>query len=253
MKDRYKKILELCKDKISVNEIIDYFDVSASTIRRDLVDLEDMGLIIRNYGTVMINPDQSIEASNEYKALYMAKEKDLIARYAASLIKSEDIVYIDAGTTTSRIIEYISAKNIMIVTQSMDCLEQAKERNFKVFMNSGYYKRRTNALVSNETIKDLEKMSFNIAFMAGNGVHPLTGFTCPDEIESLMKSTVISRALKSYICIDSTKFNKFTASKFAELRKAHVITDRKIKDFDYSVFDEVVFVNNLNSHKEKKK
>ena len=245
MKDRYKKILELCKEETSVNDLIAYFDVSPSTIRRDLVDLEDLGLITRSYGTVMVNPEQSVEASNEYKALYMAKEKDLIARYAASLVEDGDIVYIDSGTTTSSIIEYISAKNILIITNSLDCVEKSKARSFDLSVIGGNYKKRTNALVSTETIEAVRRMSYKIAFIAGNGVHPLNGFSCFDELDAEIKKGVIANAIKTYICIDSSKFNQLKKVRFCNLAGANVITDSRVKDFDYSVFQEVVFVDEI--------
>ena len=246
MKDRFKEIIKLCTDqKISVNELIDHFDVSASTIRRDLVELEDKGIIKRTHGYVMLNPEQAAEESNEFKTLYMAKEKELIARYAASLVKDGDIVYIDAGTTTSRIIEFIAARNIMIVTHSLDCVEKSKDRNFDIFMVGGNYKKKTNTLVGNETIAAINNISVKIAFIAANAVHPLNGISCPDETESNIKKSIMNRSIKSYMCIDSSKFNQLKKSKICDLKNVNLITDKKLKDFDYSLFNEVVFVKDL--------
>ncbi|MBQ9327013.1 MAG: DeoR/GlpR transcriptional regulator [Solobacterium sp.] len=255
MKNRYKKIMELCSEKMTtVEELVNYFHVSPSTIRRDLADLEDKGMITRVYGGAVIDPDQMIEESNEYKELSMVREKELIARYAASLVQDGDIVYIDPGTTTPRIVKYIGKKNVIIVTQSVDCLNEAKEKNFQVFAAGGYLKRRTNMLIGSETIESLSKMHFNIAFLGANGVHPLRGFTCSEEMESALKACAINRSIKAYICIDSSKFNKLTSGKFLDIEEANVITDRAPENFDCSRFKEVVFAEEVyrNMHRRTK-
>lgn len=243
MKNRYRKIMEMCKERtVSVEEMAEVFGVSASTIRRDLVTMEDQGMITRVYGGAKINNEQIIEPNMNWKEMSMVNEKQNIARYAASLVSDGDIVFVDAGTTTSKIINYITARDVLIVTHGLNCVEYAKERNMNCYVPGGYLKRRTNVLVSNETIDRLNELTFNVAFVAANGCHPMSGFTCSDELESNLKATVIRKSLKHYICLDSSKFNKITMSRFASLVGAEVVTDRLVDNFDYSIFSRTASV-----------
>ncbi len=245
MKKRYQKIMEMCRDRmVTVEEMVEVFRVSPSTIRRDLVTMEEQGMITRVYGGAKINTQQIIEPNMYAKELSNAQEKENIARYAASLVSDGDIVYIDGGTTTSKIIKYITAKNVLIVTQGLNCIELAKQKGMSCYCAAGYLKARTDVLISNETIERIGELTFNISFVAANGCHPMAGFTSSEEMESNLKATVLKKSLKSYICLDSSKFNKITMSKFASLIGANVITDVLVDNFDYSIFSSTASVSN---------
>jgi DeoR family fructose operon transcriptional repressor len=81
---------------------------------------------------------------------------------------------------------------------------------------------------------------FHIAFIGANGIHPFTGFTCNDEMESNMKKAVIKQAINYYICMDSSKINKLNNVKVADAADTVWITDALTEDFDYSIFKQVV-------------
>ena len=241
MKNRYDRIMEICKDGVvSVEEMANIFQVSPSTIRRDLTYMEEKGMIIRVHGGAKINTDQIVEPNMSWKEISASEEKSYIARYAASLIKPGDIVYIDGGTTTSRIIDYITAKDVLIVTPGINCIEKCNERNLKCLTFGGYSRARTNVLISTEAIEKVKSSIFHIAFIGANGIHPFTGFTCNDEMESNMKKAVIKQAINYYICMDSSKINKLNNVKVADAADTVWITDALTEDFDYSIFKQVV-------------
>ena len=243
MKNRYNRIMEICKDgTVSVEELAQIFKVSQSTIRRDLTEMEEKGMIVRVHGGAKINDDQIVEPNMSYKEISMSEEKANIGRYAASLIHPGDIVYIDAGTTTSKIIDYITYKDVLIVTTGINCIEKCIERNLKCQCFGGYTRARTNVLISSEAIEKARNSMFHIAFVAANGVHPFTGFTCSDEMESGMKSVVLKQAIKSYICMDSSKINKLNNIKIADAADSVLITDKLVDGFDYSIFRQTISV-----------
>ena len=241
MKNRYEKIMEICKDGVvSVEEMARIFKVSPSTIRRDLTYMEEKGMIVRVHGGAKINSDQIVEPNMSWKEISASEEKAYIARYAASLIKPGDIVYIDGGTTTSKIIDYITAKDALIVTPGINCIEKCNNRNLKCLCFGGYSRARTNVLISSEAIEKAKNSIFHIAFIAANGIHPFTGFTCSDEMESMMKKTVIQQSMEYYICMDSSKINKLNNIKVADAADSVWITDSLSDSFDYSIFKQVV-------------
>ena len=76
----------------------------------------------------------------------IAAEKEQIARYAASLIVDNDFVYIDAGTTTAVMIDYITAKNVVFVTNSLTNAKRISDRGYTVYILGGEFKSTTELL-----------------------------------------------------------------------------------------------------------
>ena len=108
--ERKAKILEIVNKKksVSVPDLIKKFGVSESTIRRDITSLSREGKILKVHGGAV----KLEERTND-------DEKIRIARYAASLIQSGDVVFIDAGTTTHFMLDFITEKRATYVTNAV--------------------------------------------------------------------------------------------------------------------------------------
>ena len=122
--DRWIEILEYLKVKkfATVEEMMEKFEISRSTLRRDLIAMEDRGHIKRTRGGAEIiekNDDnlEWVSLSEIFK--YKKEEKIEIAKVAAKLIKDNDVIFIDSGSTCYYMIDYINAKNITVVTNGV--------------------------------------------------------------------------------------------------------------------------------------
>ena len=118
---------------MSVHDLSKHFDVSLATIRRDLLQMEDNSLIDRYHGGAKMNASGLMEPPMNLKQSTNAAAKNMVARYAARLIKDYQMIYIDAGSATLEMIDYIVSKNITVVTignyldkKSERCIEVAK-------------------------------------------------------------------------------------------------------------------------------
>ena len=110
------------KNAVTVQELMDEFDASAATIRRDLSVLNDEKKILKVFGgaTSIGSLDvTTVEPSVSAKAKLNTKEKDAISKYAASLIIDDDFVYIDSGTTTLEMIKYIDNTKAKYITNGI--------------------------------------------------------------------------------------------------------------------------------------
>ena len=122
--ERYKLILEKL-DKESVvylNDLVKYLNTSESTIRRDLTALDKLGLLRKVHGGATSIKDiniTTIDDKVENRQGLNINEKILIAEFAASLIKDNDFVYIDAGTTTELMIDFITNTKAVFVTNGI--------------------------------------------------------------------------------------------------------------------------------------
>lgn len=235
--ERHTIILNLVNSlgSVKLGELCETLDTSESTIRRDLNILAEKGLLTKVHGgAIALNDNFSrYEQDVEKKSGLFITEKDAIAKYAASLIEDGDIVYIDAGTTTEKMIEHIPSKNVTFVTNGFINAKKLAQHGFKVFVPGGEIKPSTEAIVGAECILSLQQYNFNKCFMGVNGVSLSGGLSTPDKNEAAVKSTVIDHSKNVYILADHSKFDQITSIKFAELNCGEIITD-KITDNKYS-------------------
>lgn len=234
--ERHSIILDIVNKQggVKIVDICEQLKTSESTIRRDLHLLAQQGLLKKVHGgAIAINESFSSHERNvEEKEGLNIEEKNKIAKYAASLIEDGDFVYIDAGTTTEKMIEFIEAKNVTFVSNGFINAKRLAKRGFKVFIPAGEIKLTTEAIVGAECIISLQNYNFTKCFLGTNGITISNGFTTPDKNEANVKSVVIQQSNEVFILADSSKFGKYTAVRFASLNKATIITD-KITDRKY--------------------
>ena len=117
--ERIRKEIEK-NHSVSVSELSAALQTSESTVRRDLLAMEEKGLLKRVHGgAVSLQAERTLREPDvrEKQALF-APEKEAIARYAASTIQKDDLVYLDAGTTTEKMIDFLIEREATYVTNA---------------------------------------------------------------------------------------------------------------------------------------
>lgn len=231
--NRWNQITEIChrQDKVSVEELVHILQVSPATIRRDLQEMEDQNLILRYHGGAMISDDQSDEPAMIIKNVSNIDAKKQIAFYAAKRIQDNQMIYIDAGSTTLLMLDYITARNITVVTTGIPHLSVLGKKKITTIVPGGTLRWGTQALSGKLAVKNLSEMYFDACFVGTNGIHEHIGFTTANEMEAETKSTAIHQSKNAYILTDHTKFNLLCPVQFAELKDAEIICDY-VQDFD---------------------
>lgn len=230
--ERFSKILSIIDEEGSatVSQLMKALDASESTIRRDLNSMDQKGLLTKVHGGA-IAKSQSIktfdEAVNNRKQKN-TKQKIAIAKYAAALIEDNDFVYVDAGTTTELMLDYVKASNAVFVTNSLTHAKKLSDMNYTVYILGGEFKSTTEAIVGEEAVVTLEKYNFTKGFWGVNGVSRTTGFTTPEVKEAMVKKKSMEHCKNRYILADSSKFNEISSVKFAEFDSAYVITEKPV-------------------------
>lgn len=230
--ERFSKIIELVNEKGSVKttEVSEFLDTSLATVRRDFNELHALNKIVKVFGGASsIKNAQFISTEDDldYKFTINTKEKDLIGKFAASLISENDFVYLDAGSSVEALIDYISAENTYYVTNSLTIGKKLSLIGKKVFIVPGEFKKGTGALIGASTCEYLDKFNFSIGFFGTNGIHEQVGFTTPDINEAMVKSKAISRCNKVYCLADSSKFGKVSKVTFSNNPNLEIITNVK--------------------------
>ncbi len=228
--ERHSIIIETVnrKKNVELNELCDLLDTSESTVRRDLSILHDKGVLVKVRGGAIAVDDSftSLEQNVDEKAVLFVREKEAIARYAASIIEDGDFVFIDAGTTTEKMIDFIPARQVTFVTNAFVHAKRLAQRGFKVFLPAGEIKLSTEAIIGASCVLSLDQYNFTKCFMGVNGISVTGGFSTPDPNEASVKAAVINNSHTAYILADHSKFDKTSSVKFAYLNKCRIITDR---------------------------
>lgn len=227
--ERKAQILDILREEgmVTVTELTEKLDTSESTVRRDLLELDKLGKLNRVHGGATLTDKQFVLSEDDIqeKIRKNVDQKRLIAQYAAGEIKDDDFVYLDAGTTTLLMIDYIKANHAQFVTNGIVHARNLAARGFKVFVLGGQLKGVTEAIVGIGAVHDLQQYNFSKAFIGANGIHAKSGFTTPDSDEAAVKSAAMKHSFASYIVADYSKFGKVTTMTFADLEDATIITD----------------------------
>ncbi|TCO68266.1 DeoR/GlpR family DNA-binding transcription regulator [Marinisporobacter balticus] len=229
---RHEIILEILKKKgsVKINEFVEATNTSESTIRRDLSFLENTNVLKRVHGGANLLKGRFNEPTYSEKQDQYIQEKTMIAEYGASLIEDGDCVYLDAGTTTFMMIQYLDKKDIVVVTNGLKHIDMLVENNINAYIVGGKVKARTKAVIGIDALKNLEKFRFDKCFIGINGIHPDYGFTTPDSEEAILKGTAINLSREAFVLADESKFGEAAFVKVSDLKKAVIITNCEIED-----------------------
>lgn len=247
--ERQKKIsLILNKNgSIKVNDLSEYFKVSEATIRRDLQEMENRKILKRTHGGAVKIDITNFEPSFIDKKDEKHGQKLDIAGYAASIIKDGDTIVLDSGTTTLEIAKNISAKNLTVITNSIDIAEElSNNKDLELIIAGGTLRFNTRAMVGRICENVFKYFRVDKAFIGANGISAIDGITTPNFVEAQTKKAMIGAANKVFIVADSSKFENVCLSVICEVKDVtSIITsgdiaDEVISDFESKGVDIVV-------------
>ena len=225
--ERHQIILEALKIKNSVTlqELVKLTSSSESTIRRDLIQLEQEKFLKRVHGGAQRLQGKLQEPSMIEKSSKNLQEKRQISKYAGGLVEEGDCIYLDAGSTVFEMIPYLPT-NIVVVTNGLMHANELLEKNIKTYLIGGYAKPTTKAFIGRGALESLGHYRFDKCFMGVNGIHHQFGYTTPDPEEAMVKQLAISLTREAYVLADETKFSEISFAKIADLNEASIITNK---------------------------
>lgn len=226
---RQKKIVEELEEKefVYIEDLVGLFsDVSESTIRRDLKMLEEEGQIqtIRGGGVKLKGSSYDIPVI-EKKEMYK-EEKERIARFAASLVQNNEVVYIDSGTTCLQMIKYLKDKTITVITSNIQVINELDSPTINCIVLGGEINKTIDSISGPLTEATLKNLYFDKAFLGTSGFSLENGINTPDFREANKKAIVKEKSKDCYVLADHSKGNKNTLCKAFELNDCIIITDR---------------------------
>lgn len=233
--DRWIEISEYLKEKkyASVEELMEKFQLSRSTLRRTLIAMEEKNLLKRVRGGAEIIEDTNSVISLDFQSIFNTKkeEKIKIAEKAAQLIEDNDVIFIDSGSTCFYMIDYIEAKDITVVTNGIMHIQKLMSKGINTYILGGYAKPQQNLIMGEDIVKKISVMNFDKAFLGTMGIDARSGFTTMMLEDGEVKKAVIKSSDECYILADTSKFNIRKFYTYGNFNQATIITDSKV-DFD---------------------
>ena len=239
--NRIKKIEEyiLSNESVTLDSLCDVFKISKNTIRRDINEIEKKGSIKKVYGGVTaviknLIPFEERNIKNNYK-------KMAIAKAASDLVNDGDVVFIDSGTTTLNMIDFLKNKNdVTILTNSLNVIVNALPfSNLNVICTGGSLIRKTNSFEVINTLSIFKDYNITKTFLAATGISISNGATNSSPLEYKLKKTIVEKSNDLYLLVDSSKFDVSALMTYCQLSEIdHLITDKKPPEEYIEYFDE---------------
>lgn len=228
-KQRHQKIVLYVNQHefAKVEELAQFLAVSEITIRRDINELDESGALLKVHGGASVSKDvsPSVDIDLKLRQVKKASEKSRIAAYVATQIPDHSIIFLDAGTTVSFIIPHLKGRGIKVYTHGLHHIDALADNDIETYIIGGLLKPKTYATVGSLSISYLEMMSFDVAVIGFNSVDPKFGYYTPDEMEAMIKSTIIKQSKDVFFVGDVTKCHGRSGMKFASIDDGALIVD----------------------------
>ncbi|MBQ1347064.1 MAG: DeoR/GlpR transcriptional regulator [Erysipelotrichaceae bacterium] len=230
--NRQKEMLAYIEDKRSVRneELLEKFNVSIQTLRRDLKTFEDQGFIDKVYGGVIYNNHkESVSSVSPFEQRDQSnrEEKEYIGKLAAALVEDNDVIFIDSGTTAYRMLHYMKdVKNVTVISHCLDVMmEIRKLPHLTGICVGGVIQHDSGTFVLDSTFYPY---NYNKAFISTVGISAGKSLTNTNLYEGAMKQHVINQSAANYIVADHTKFDVIAYNHFADFSLIKgIITDER--------------------------
>lgn len=214
---------------LTVAQLAQHFHVSEMTIRRDLKVLVSLGFIQREHGGANYSQIQNHLFLNRLGEA--EREKTLIGRKAADLVKAGESIIIDAGTTTLAVALALTQKCVVITNSLPIASVLGSKDQVTVIMTGGEVRGTTYALVGPLTRTSLEGFNADKLFLAATGVSIERGLSTANMMENEVKQAMLSRAKQVVLVADSSKIGQVLYHTFAYWDKIHTfVTDANLPE-----------------------
>lgn len=232
---RRQKTVSMVRDRqaVSVDELSNYFSVSAATIRSDLSILEKDGLLKRTHGgAISMSQTMGEELTSEEKAGQNLAQKQAIARAALGYIKPGDVIALDTGTTTLELARLIvNIPNLTVITNDLHIAALLEaESDCSVVLLGGMIRHRFHCTIGNSLKSALQELYIDTLFLGTNGISARRGFSTPSLDIAEAKKAMIASSGRRIVLADSSKTQKEGFVTFSNLEDIGIlITDTGIE------------------------
>lgn len=233
--ERRTQIMQIVRTagRVKVNELASRFSTSAVTIRNDLNELHQRGMVLRSHGGAVL-PDTILRESPVHERLNAnSDEKRRIGARAAMLINDGETIILDSGTTTLEIARQIKRKQgLHVITNGVNiAAELLDARDVQTFIIGGTVRGESASVSGRFSEEMFDQFSADKLFLSGAGCDLEFGVSGANLEETMVNRAMMRIAREIILVADASKFSKRSMSRivpFAEIDT--VISDTKLSE-----------------------
>jgi DeoR/GlpR family transcriptional regulator of sugar metabolism len=224
--ERHQLILEHLRKakKINLGELSSMLTVSYDSVRRDVIELEDKGLLTKVHGGVVSNSYLNI-LSGQRKGVKKGGDLEIVIKKALTFLRDNQIVILDGGTTNFFLAEQIPKNlNLTVITNSPPlAMALNNHENIEVILLGGRYYKRYQIAMGPEVSNQLKRFNADIYFMGINGVDQSKGLTLRNYEESILKQQMMAAAQNTICCVVEEKIGIVEAYQICPISKLNAL------------------------------
>lgn len=217
--------------KVHVKDLSKKFKTSEVTIRTDLKELHQRGLVFKSHGGAVLPDLVRSEPTLSEKAVEHAAEKARIGAAAAELVKDGETIILDSGSTTHEIAKRIKDRQeLTVITNGINiATELTGYRAIQIILLGGIMRHGSLSIVGHFAEEMLSQLTADKLFMAADGCTLEFGISTPKFEESRINQAMVSIAREKYLAADSSKFGRNSLSRIVSLWEMNgVISDQSL-------------------------
>ena len=218
------------EQRVLVSDLAAHYGVTEETIRRDLGKLEKEGHATKTYGGAIWGNSTKTDLSNTIRNKTNVEAKHTIAQLVASIVSDGDHLMLDDSSTSLYIAKQIKdKKELNVITNSVEIIVELSDiKGWNIYSTGGRLKQDSLALIGPQCQQMIQKFNVDKMFMSCKGLDIDAGITDSSEYHASAKQAMLASAAQKILVLDSSKFNKVSFVKIAEIADIDmVITDRR--------------------------
>lgn len=234
--ERYQELIKYLQQHgmIKIDQMLNIFDISIETARRDLNHLEKEGIIKKIYGGATLVEKEATEPSTTVRLSKNIEEKTAIGNKCAEFITDGDSILLEVGTTTLHVAKAIkNKKNLTVITNSIHVVNELMDTDFQLYIIGGKIRHDEGAISGTISLFEMENFHLNKAILSAGGITTEHGLSDFNIEETLIRKKIIEQAREVIVVADSSKFGQDVLAHICPISAVDlIITDSKL---DYSL------------------
>jgi DeoR family transcriptional regulator, glycerol-3-phosphate regulon repressor len=231
---RQTEILEIARNegRVVVESLAERFNVTLQTIRRDLTDLSDAGLLDRVHGGAVMRTGVSNIGYEERRRMNESS-KSAIARACAQAIPDNCSMILNLGTTTEAVArELLHHRNITVVTNNMNVANiLVANPSCEIMVAGGGLRRSDGGLVGDLTTQFIEQFKVDFAIVGCSALDREGDLLDFDLAEVRVSKAILRQSRRSYLVTDASKLDRPAPVRLASLSELDVVfTDQNLPE-----------------------
>jgi DeoR/GlpR family transcriptional regulator of sugar metabolism len=227
-------------DAVTVAELAAAYSASEATIRRDLVKLDQQGLVRRTHGGARRLHLRAAEVEFAARSNHNPDAKRRIAHAVADLLAPDESVLLDSGTTSLEVAHAIAGARLRVMPLSLrSAAVLADSPSIALTLPAGDVRFHEQALVGPMTQESIGRLRFDTAVIAGCGFSLADGVTAYDVRDAAVKQAAVKVSERSILVCDASTWDTTAFAWVVDTRDlALIVTDHELTKAERSLAEQ---------------